>query len=369
MMVPPTELGREAFGEGEEGSGVLIFNDECLGGEGGLVELECIDLVNNLETLAVAVDVEASANGGGVISVGGGWILENEGGGGCLSKILCSAETVCLALHPPSDEEEEDSSIGGVMRRRGGVAGGFGVLDRERRSPPPPPSNEGDARSLLELFRLNELRGEPNTDEDGVLDPELADLTNDESILYAFVVLDSPPYPIRSVKTGLEIPACKLEADLRPMVDGSIIVSASIEDEAATYCVNARGGGEIKFRRSCGSNRRWEAVEVWGCCRGCCRGSNDVLRRCLCRCIGLVLGRLQLTAGEEAEGGSSSSSSANNRSTLRPIASHRLLYWSKSQFRVCDDDSVSVVEPPVIEAMTDCVDIEDCNKVFDISNA
>ena len=45
---------------------------DCRGGEGGRVEEECVPLVNRREIDAVAVEVPASATGGGVRGKKGG---------------------------------------------------------------------------------------------------------------------------------------------------------------------------------------------------------------------------------------------------------------------------------------------------------
>ena len=52
--------------------------EECRGGEGGLVDEECLFLVRSLETEAVAWEVLASGNIGGAKSFGGGRTLELE---------------------------------------------------------------------------------------------------------------------------------------------------------------------------------------------------------------------------------------------------------------------------------------------------
>lgn len=114
-------------GEGAAGEGVAegCLSDECRGGDGGRVDDVCVGLVNRRETEAVAVDVPAAASGGGESREGGGWRSEKDGRGGCSSRILRRALTVCFAGHP-SEEDEEDSSMGGII-------GGFGVRERERR--------------------------------------------------------------------------------------------------------------------------------------------------------------------------------------------------------------------------------------------
>ena len=52
--------------------------EDCRGGEGGLVDEECLLLVRSLVTEAVAWEVLASGKMGGATSCGGGRILEPE---------------------------------------------------------------------------------------------------------------------------------------------------------------------------------------------------------------------------------------------------------------------------------------------------
>lgn len=116
-------------GDGEvRGVGLVDADDlsaECLGGDGGRVDEVCVGLVKRRETDAVAVDVSASAMGGGDKGKKAG-CRRGSGclGGGCSSRILRSALMVCLAGQP--SEEDEDSSMGGVMHRCG-EWGGLGV--------------------------------------------------------------------------------------------------------------------------------------------------------------------------------------------------------------------------------------------------
>ena len=133
----------------------LPLNELILGGEGARVEEECWALVKSLEIEAVAVDVAASAGGGGLRgsrNLGGGGRRSGasttthassrvDALAGCSCKILRSDSTVNFArtLSEESDDDDtEDSSVGGVMHRRwvGGGGGGegarLGVLDRDR---------------------------------------------------------------------------------------------------------------------------------------------------------------------------------------------------------------------------------------------
>lgn len=86
-------LGDERGVEGTEGT----FKEECVGGEGGRVEDECLPLVKRRDIEAVAVDVPATGAGTGVTgmklgdrlclrSFRGGELMEL--GGGCSSRIL-----------------------------------------------------------------------------------------------------------------------------------------------------------------------------------------------------------------------------------------------------------------------------------------
>lgn len=52
--------------------------EDCRGGDGGLVDDECLFLVRSLETEAVAWEVLASGKAAGAKSCGGGRVLELE---------------------------------------------------------------------------------------------------------------------------------------------------------------------------------------------------------------------------------------------------------------------------------------------------
>ena len=75
-------LSREGEGEGRGeflvGDNVGDRKEDSLGGEGGLVDEECLFLVRSLETEAVAWEVLASGSVTGAKSCGGGRILELE---------------------------------------------------------------------------------------------------------------------------------------------------------------------------------------------------------------------------------------------------------------------------------------------------
>ncbi|EEB99101.1 hypothetical protein MPER_01281, partial [Moniliophthora perniciosa FA553] len=83
----------------------LPFNADCLGGLGGLVELECLPFVSNLDMLAVAFDAPASAGvpvapafcnkAGGRNTIWYSWLGDTGAGAGvgCSSRILRSSNT------------------------------------------------------------------------------------------------------------------------------------------------------------------------------------------------------------------------------------------------------------------------------------
>lgn len=64
-------------GDGEGFALLVRFIEECLGGEGGRVDEECVPLVKRRDMEAVAVEVAASATGAGVRG-------KNAGAGGSL---------------------------------------------------------------------------------------------------------------------------------------------------------------------------------------------------------------------------------------------------------------------------------------------
>lgn len=74
VLLPPrkTELtpnmsGKlSTVGDGEGFALLARFIEECLGGDGGRVDEECVPLVKRREMEAVAVEVAASATGAGV---------------------------------------------------------------------------------------------------------------------------------------------------------------------------------------------------------------------------------------------------------------------------------------------------------------
>jgi len=110
--------------------GVGCFMAECLGGDDGDVDEECLAFVKSREMEAVAVDVPASAAGAGVRGrKAGGRRRGGSGGGGCSSRILRRLCIVRVTV-PPS---EEDSSVGGVIERGSVVMICLGVSEHEER--------------------------------------------------------------------------------------------------------------------------------------------------------------------------------------------------------------------------------------------
>jgi len=87
---PPKKLGMlSSEGEGDRPGEFLVGDkvgdrseagrkEDCRGGEGGLVDEECLFLVKSLVTDAVAWEVLVSGNAGGANSSGGGRNLEPE---------------------------------------------------------------------------------------------------------------------------------------------------------------------------------------------------------------------------------------------------------------------------------------------------
>lgn len=73
-----SECEGDKVGEFLVGDKVGDRREECRGGEGGLVDEECLFLVRSLETEAVAWEVLVPGNVGGANSFGGGRILELE---------------------------------------------------------------------------------------------------------------------------------------------------------------------------------------------------------------------------------------------------------------------------------------------------
>ena len=72
------ECEGDKLGEFLAGDKVGDRREECRGGEGGLVDEECLFLVRSLETEAVAWEVLVPGNVGGANSLGGGRVLELE---------------------------------------------------------------------------------------------------------------------------------------------------------------------------------------------------------------------------------------------------------------------------------------------------
>jgi hypothetical protein len=116
---PPPPLTSGKHNEVGDGDGCFIADDR--GGEGGLVEDECVAFVNNRDILAVAVDVPEDGAGGGVRGKKAGALsvlplppilpAEDAGTGGwCSSRIFRSDNTVRFARHPSSDDEDEDDA-------------------------------------------------------------------------------------------------------------------------------------------------------------------------------------------------------------------------------------------------------------------
>lgn len=122
----------------------LFFNTLDLGGLGGLVVIECVPFVNNLDTLAVAVLTLGSLNpliprsfflppgmNCGALSLLADRV--DVEAGGCSSRILRRAEMVSFAVQPSESDdgvgEGEDSSwIGGGMVKGLDPAGSANVL-------------------------------------------------------------------------------------------------------------------------------------------------------------------------------------------------------------------------------------------------
>ncbi|CAL1700262.1 unnamed protein product [Somion occarium] len=102
----------------------LTFRLLCLGGEGGLVELEWRPFVNNLEIDAVAVEVDATGSTVGGVrreGRGRGGLREVEGDreGGDFSRMIRRDSRVRstwrLSLLEVSPDEAESSSMGSIM--------------------------------------------------------------------------------------------------------------------------------------------------------------------------------------------------------------------------------------------------------------
>lgn len=101
----------------------LDFMDECLGGDGGRVDDECLPLVNKRETEAVAVDVpDVGSTTGGIRKEGRGRVcilgVADAGRGGCFSRIWrrhSNVRSTCRVSDVEESEEADNSSIGGVI--------------------------------------------------------------------------------------------------------------------------------------------------------------------------------------------------------------------------------------------------------------
>lgn len=155
---------------GVRGVAVPDLSTLCRGGDLGRVVEEWVPLVNNRDMDAVAVDVEASGMGIGVIGNRLVSMTDGGGGGGWSLRIRRRLLTVIRAWTPSEESDDWDTSsiVGTVM--------GLGVCERERsvlvdgarRGVWPP------LRSVLVL----ELRRDK-------FDGPAALLTKEESIVYA----------------------------------------------------------------------------------------------------------------------------------------------------------------------------------------
>lgn len=121
------------------------FMDDCLGGERGRVDEECVALVNSREMEAVAVDVPEDGTGGetnrpgGLRSCATRAAVEDLGGralsaiADCSLRIFRRDWMVCLA-HGLSGDEEGDSSDSSmhvvISRWKVGLNSARGVLER-----------------------------------------------------------------------------------------------------------------------------------------------------------------------------------------------------------------------------------------------
>jgi hypothetical protein len=103
----------EGDGPGEFGVGDRAGDrrEDWRGGEGGLVDEECLFLVRSLETEAVAWEVLASGNMAGANSRGGGRVLELEEEFDTAWDQMRIPKPLGTSLHVPDREMESSFSL------------------------------------------------------------------------------------------------------------------------------------------------------------------------------------------------------------------------------------------------------------------